>query len=368
MDMSEPNEVYILDSSYEEGLIRRQIEEILEAFPLEVEEKKVLIKPNLLGPFPPESAIITHPMIVRALREALLERGAEVYVGDNPGVRGYGRVSKVGEVTGIKEAVGEGFVNISSSAKRVPVNSRFVRDTVVSSLVMEADLVISVPKFKTHVSTVITGAIKNSFGFLVGGEKARMHALAPGSRDFGELLVDIYQLRPPDLIITDAITGIEGNGPTCKDVVRVGKLLASDNGVAMDTVISEMMGIKPVNVPMLKIAAQRGLGPIDVDDIVVRGSLEKLEGFRLPSTVPRFPLVSPILRLAFSWINKPRLRVNSRLCTGCGSCARSCPVGAISMEGTPSFDSSKCIQCYCCYELCPEQGISINTFIELLRR
>ncbi len=172
--MPELNEVYILESSYEKDLLRRQMEEILAAFPLNVRGKKVLVKPNLLGPFPPESAIVTHPMIIRALLEALMERGAHVYVGDNPGIRGYGRISRVGEVTGIREAVGESFVNLSSSATRVPVNSRFVRETVISSLVMEADLVISVPKFKTHVYTVITGAIKNSFGFLVGGEKARM--------------------------------------------------------------------------------------------------------------------------------------------------------------------------------------------------
>jgi uncharacterized protein (DUF362 family)/Pyruvate/2-oxoacid:ferredoxin oxidoreductase delta subunit len=366
--MREKEKVLILDASYDEDELARVVKQILVSFPLDLEGKRILVKPNLLGPFPPESAIITHPLLIKVLVEALEEKGSRVIVGDNPGIRGYGMVGKVGKVTGLEKALGDRFVNLAAHPLKIPIRSRFLSEAVVSEEVLETDVLISMPKFKTHVTTVITGAIKNSLGFLVGGEKVRMHALAPRARDFGELLVDIYQLRVPDLVIMDAIEGIEGNGPSSKDVRYIGKVLASTNGIAVDTVMAAMMGVDPDRVPMLRVAGERGLGPVDVEKIDLSGKLQRLDGFRLPSTVPRLSLISPFQRLVFSLIRRPRFRVDRDLCSSCGNCSQLCPAGAISKERYPRFDSSRCIQCYCCYELCPEHAITINQLIEFLRR
>jgi uncharacterized protein (DUF362 family)/Pyruvate/2-oxoacid:ferredoxin oxidoreductase delta subunit len=366
--LADKERVLVLEARYDAELLRQRMREVLEAFPLELAGQSVLVKPNMLGPWPGESGIITHPMFVRALVDELKERGARVQVGDNPGVRGYGQVGRVLKNTGLEDALGDDLVNITSSPRRVPMRSRFVEETTISAQVLDCDILISVPKFKTHVSTIITGAVKNSFGFLVGGEKAHMHAVAPRHRDFGELMVDIYQLRVPDLVIMDAITVMEGNGPSCEDIREEGKMLAARNGIALDTVMAAMMGIDPARIPLLVKAGERGLGPVRMEDIDVRGSAEKIKDFKQPSTVPRMAWTAPIQRLGFRFISRHALRADPDRCTACRTCEKGCPVGAIEVDKTPQFDSGKCINCYCCYELCPEHAIILNRFIRMIQR
>ncbi|MDD3718100.1 MAG: DUF362 domain-containing protein [Actinomycetota bacterium] len=366
--MAGKEKVLILEARYDAPLLEKRMREVLDAFPLELEGKSVLVKPNVLGPWPGESGVITHPMFVKAVVASLQERGARVQVGDNPGMRGYGRVGRVLKDTGLEEALGDDFVNITASPRRVPIRSRFVDETTVSAQVLDCDVLVSVPKFKTHVSTIITGAVKNSFGFLVGGEKARMHAVAPRHRDFGELMVDIYQLRVPDLVIMDAVTVMEGNGPSCEDIREEGKMLAARNGIALDTVMAYMMGIEPSRVPLLVTAGERGLGPVSMDDIEVQGPLERFRGFKQPSTVPRMAWTAPFQGLVFKLVSRHALRADPGRCTGCRTCEKGCPVGAIEVKDLPSFDAAKCINCYCCYELCPEHAIVLNRFIRLIQR
>ncbi|MBN2025237.1 MAG: DUF362 domain-containing protein [Actinobacteria bacterium] len=366
--MATKERVIVLEARYDAELLSRRMREILDAFPLELEGKNVFVKPNLLGPWDGESGVVTHHLVVKALVDVLEEKGAGVQVGDNPGVRGYGRAGEVGKTTGVAEAVGDAWVNITRSPVRVPIKSRFIQETSISSQILDCDVLISVPKFKTHVGTIITGAIKNSFGFLVGGEKARMHAVAPLLRDFGELVVDIYQLRIPDLIIMDAVTAMQGNGPSCEDIRFLGKILAARNGIAMDTVMACMMGISPDKVPMLVMAHERGLGPANLEDIEVRGPMERIERFKKPSTVPRMTWTAPIQRLVFALVSRHALRVDPKRCTACRTCEKGCPADAIKVDEVPRFDASKCINCYCCYELCPEHAISLNPFIRFAQR
>jgi len=366
--VSRREEVLILEAGYEEEVLARRMREVLDAFPLELAGRRVLVKPNLLGPWPGESGIITHPLVVKAVVEALKERGASVRVGDNPGVRGYGRMGRLAEATGIAEAVGEAWVNLSSEPRRVPIRSRFLDEITVAGQVMDCDLLVSLPKFKTHVSTIITGAVKNSFGFLVGGEKARMHALAPRFRDFGELMVDIYQLRVPDLVVMDAVTAMQGNGPSCEDIRPLGLLIASRNGVAVDAVMAEMMGLKPPDIPLLAVAAERGLGPIDPSGMDIQGPMRRIEGFKPPSTLPRRSFTAPFQRLGFRLVARRALKVDGERCTGCRTCEKGCPAEAIKVDGTPVFDGRRCILCYCCYELCPEHAISLNRLIRFIQR
>ncbi|MDI6873033.1 DUF362 domain-containing protein [Candidatus Solincola sp.] len=330
--------------------------------------KTVLVKPNLLGPFHPDSGVVTHPLLVKAVRDELRRRGCHVLVGDNPGVRGYGMVARMARVTGMDLAAGEDFVNLSLRPRTVRLESRYVDRVSVCSEVFEVDHWISMPKFKTHLSTVITGAIKNSYGLLVGGEKARLHSVAPSPKRFGELLVDIYAIRPPDLVIMDAVTGMEGNGPSGGSLRQVGLLLSSDSGGAMDLAVCHLMGVEPRKVPSQRYAEERGLAPSRLEDVEAEGDLTPIPGFRLPSTLARLDPGGILQRTVFRRLSRPRLGVDRGKCTACASCLRGCPAGAITLKDYPRFDTERCIGCYCCYELCPQGAVKVGRLVDFLRR
>jgi len=353
---------------YDLDLIKETVVEVLDECGLQWSGKKVLVKPNLLGPFTPESAVDTHPTVIRAVREELHRRDCEVLIGDNPGVRGYGMVGRTAEVSGAGGASGEDFINLGLRPRKLELKSRFVNSVSVSSEVMEADLLISIPKFKTHMATVITGTIKNSYGFLVGAEKARLHSVAPRPDDFGELVVDIYSIRPPDLVIMDAVVGMEGNGPSGGRIREIGYILFSDSGGVMDLAMCHMTGVDPPRVATQRVAAERGLAPRTLDEVDLHGELPVLHRFRLPANLIRFDPGGIIQRLVNKRISAPQMRVNRELCTACKVCARGCPAGAITVDDYPVFDYDACIACYCCYELCPQHAITVGRMMRFLRR
>jgi uncharacterized protein (DUF362 family)/NAD-dependent dihydropyrimidine dehydrogenase PreA subunit len=358
---SQPS-ILVLDADYPrmDGVV----EEILEAFPLSWSGKRVLIKPNLLGPYPPEKGITTHPSLIRSLVKALKKRGATCEVGDNPGLNGYTANERCARIAGILEAAEGGYINLAKDSVQISLESRFLDKLVVSRAVLDADLLINVPKFKTHVQTQVTGAVKNMFGILVGAEKARVHHAVPRPRQFSEALVDIYQIRVPDLTLMDAVVGMEGNGPSGKDLRPIGKVLASRNGVSLDGLMAAMMGILPRKVDHLDIASQKGLGEIDPARMEIRGPWEPLRKFKTPvSFASQGWFGTALNRLLYRPLIKPRLKVRPDLCTRCEVCIQHCPAQALSLQEIPRLDEKKCIACYCCYELCPSQAMELTSWM-----
>lgn len=353
--------VLVLDTDY--NAIGGALDRVFEEFPLDVAGKRVLVKPNMLGPYAPETHVNTNPALVSELVESLDDCGAHVIVSDNPGTQGYGAVEKSARVSGVKNASRGRFRNISTEVVNLFLDGTATRVNV-SREVLEADVLISLPKFKTHTFTKMTGAIKNSFGFIVGGDKARLHLEFPDYKPFSEILVDVYKIRIPDLVIVDAVVGIQGNGPTAKSLYSPGKLMASDDGVAVDSVMANMMGFEPASVRMIEYAFEQGLGEMRLSQIDVVGRADRLKGFRRP--VPRIPQLfgGTWIGAFFPDIGHPHFDIDTESCSGCGSCGEACPAGAIEIEeNRPSYDYSKCISCYCCMELCPNQAISIHDTI-----
>jgi len=355
------NRVIVLKADYNN--IKDKIRDVLYTLLPSPNPTSVLLKPNLLSGNEPEKAICTNPLFIKAVMELLEEKGIRVVVSDNPGVSGYGASLREAKKAGIIDTVGERFQNPAQFAERAAMESRFTDSFVVSGNISRAEYVINLPKFKTHSLTLFSGAIKNMFGILVGGEKARAHSLATTREEFGELLVDIYNIRVPELTIMDAVLGMEGAGPSNGRPRDIGRVIISENGFAVDAVCARMMGISPYDIPYLKAAIDRGL--IIPDEIEVIGDVEILKDFRIPSTFLKANL------LGGSFINfvngfifdnfirgAARLKLKKKRCTKCYVCVRQCPVGAMKKDRDdfPYIDKKVCIGCYCCDELCPEHA------------
>jgi ferredoxin len=251
--------------------------------------------------------------------------------------------------------------NIGDDSQKVDFNPDFISAVNISRIVLDADIIISLPKFKTHGLTVMTGAIKNSYGFLPGAQKARLHKIAGSPERFHEMLIDVFRLRVPDLFIVDAMVGMEGNGPASPDLRNIGLILASDNAVAVDAVMAEMMGCDPGRLRFLQKAKAEGLGDFDLGEIEVIGELRPLPEFKLP------PLGGEAIgdnQELHNWLHDLTLlrpQADPELCTGCGTCVDQCAVSALSMNGNlPQVDVDKCITCFCCQEICPEKAMALK--------
>ena len=253
------------------------------------------------------------------------------------------------------------YQNIGNDSQKVDFNPDFMATVSLSQIVLDADIIISVPKFKTHGLTIITGAIKNSYGFLPGAQKARLHRAATSPQRFHELLVDIFRLRVPDLFLVDAVVGMEGNGPVSNDLRNIGLILASDNGVALDAVIAKMMGCEPGRLRFLQRAKEVGLGDYDLNKIEVIGELKPLPNFKLPPLSGERDFHDKNIQEVLRSRSILRPQADSKLCTGCGTCMEQCPVSALSMNHQlPQVDANLCITCFCCQEICPEKAMTLK--------
>ena len=342
--------------------VRQAIDRAFELFPLELQGKRVLIKPNVLRASEAEEGIATHPAVVRAVVEKVETMGpASIIVGDNPGIFGYGANEECFRRTGLMEAAKGYYQNIGDDSQKVEFNPGFMSVVSLSRAVIEADIIISLPKFKTHGLTVITGAIKNSYGLLPGAQKAKLHKAAGCAERFHELIVDVFRLRVPDLFLVDAVVGMEGNGPASPDLRNIGLILASDNAVALDGVMATMMGCEPGRLRFLQKAKEAGLGDYDLRTIELIGELRRLPDFKLPPLGGEAVLQNKMMQTALESRTILRPQADPKLCTECGTCIDQCPVSALSIdEHLPQVDADTCISCFCCQEICPEKAITLR--------
>jgi len=325
---------------------------------------RVLLKPNLISAKAPERAVTTHPELVAAMARQVRSLGARVVVGDSPGGAKRG-IERVWENTGMKamaEREGVELVNFEAAgAEKIRCNGRVY---YIARPAVEADLIINLPKLKTHVLTLMTGAVKNVFGFVPGFRKGNYHKEYPKPDDFAEVIVDILSIKTPALTVLDAILSMEGDGPGSGTPRWTNLLIASHDPVAVDAVASEIIGLKPDKVPTTRIASDAGLGigwP-EMIDVVGRPLADvRISDFRLTSNrklevIPEFlwKLLGP-----YVWI---RPALDRALCSRCGVCVSSCPTGALKLDGdkSPLFDYDICINCWCCHELCPSKSIYVR--------
>lgn len=325
-------------------------------------ESRVLVKPNLLMAKEPEYGITTHPEVVRAAVKLLKEINCKIFIGDGPSAFGNQaeNVDEVYERTGIKNVAEEENVALVKFE-----NKRWRKFFPLTTWIDQCDYIVNIPKFKTHNLMLLTGAVKNLFGFVWGTYKTELHKKFFDKNDFAKILVDIYEEVKPALTIVDGVVAMEADGPATSGKLReVNLLFAGRDAVAVDSVLSVIMGLSPSDVLTTKEAARRGLGVSDIKDIDILGeSLSALttgKPFILPSTSWRQKMAPFVINMVKGFI-KYYPFVQEDICVKCSVCVKACPNKAIVMKnGRIVFDYSKCISCFCCQEFCPSSAIKVK--------
>lgn len=325
---------------------------------------RVLLKPNVINDQPPERAVCTHPEVVRAVAEWALEQGGAVTIGDQPGYALTEEANGAFSHTGMIEACvgldvtfrllsrgGYEAVEPPQTFRLHPI--QFARD------VLAAEVVINLPKGKTHGQTVYTGAIKNMFGAVSPRQRLDVH-LVGKFWALSEAIVDCYAARPPHLHLMDAVEVMEGMGPTQGTPRSLGALVASTDGVALDRVAQELMGFDPAEIATTIAAHNLGLGENDLAQIALSGTpLAELAIKVEQSPVMRAEHLGPLLPL-LRYVVSARPRVERKACRACGACQGICPAGAVTIEDYALIDREKCVECFCCQEACPYDAIQVR--------
>ncbi len=352
------SEIYFKKAAYDYPVLKPIIFEMIDAMAgNRIQPKnRVLIKPNFLAPARPESAILTHPLVVRAAAEYVLEKGGRPLVADSPGIGSFERILKVGgfnaafdkmskhvEFKPFKETVK---VNIGEPFGRIDIARRAV----------ESDVVINLAKLKTHTQMLLTLGVKNLFGCIIGLKKPEWHMRSGVDRNmFARLLVQIYQAINPTLTLVDGILALEGQGPGSRGKPRhIGLLVGSRSGLSADRAICRMLGIEFDKLPTLHAAKE--LGILD-EELKIIGDFKAVSNYKLPDLGPLTFGPKPLQKyMRKHLIQRPVAEPG--LCKMCGECWKICPAGAITpYEKIIGFDYDRCIRCYCCIEVCPHGAL-----------
>ena len=355
------SKVMIIDSKYTE--IKEKITEVFDFFEVDVRDKSVLLKPNLLWPSEPEQGLNTHPLVIEAVVEECERRGAkEVFVGDNAGQIMYGNSKGAFYGSGLGERLGKYYVNLG-----INLEPHYLKESdktvYISKIIKEVDYLINIPKFKTHKLTGLTACLKNTYGYLPGAQKAKGHVSCRTHERFAKFISEIHNIRKPDLNIIDSILGMQGNGASSKDLRYIGKIIASKDPVAADALVAKMMGMDPSIILHVKYAQEMGLGTYQNLDII--GDWEVIDGFML---APGFADPAQLRDTVTSeGLENDASRMNPIIfkdkCTKCGACVTECPVGALVMDEFPVEVAGLCVSCHACQEICEESALILGATI-----
>ena len=231
---------------------------------------KVLIKPNMIAPKPASCATQTDPAVIIELAKILLDFGARPFVGDSPA---WANMKACSEAIGIVEPLNKLGVKIKQLGK--PVSRRLEHSGAkigISSVALDADKIINLPKLKTHQQLVATIAVKNMFGCVSGKAKAIWHYRKGATfDDFCTMLIDIYKLLNPAITIVDAVIVMEGPGPISGNPKHLGWLVGAVDPIAAEIICCDLIGVSPEQLPMVATARKIGFGCNNKRDIQIVG-------------------------------------------------------------------------------------------------
>jgi len=328
---------------------------------------RVFVKINHLSPSSaPERAILTHPAFTREVLRLLRDWGAELTVGDDIYSRQPDGFSRSGYRTVCTE-LGVRLVNLKETGfVEVAVPGKVLKKTYIARPVFEADVILNLPKLKTHSFTIFTGAIRNMYGVIPHGLRLAYHRRFVRNDVFSQMLVDLFSCVRPHLNIMDAVVSMEGEGPSAGLPKKVGLILASRDAVALDAVAARIVGYAPLAIYTTVFAHKGGLGAGDVGQIEIAG--ERLEDVAVGDFRHSAVAISLFRRwlpsLVYAYVQDQLAlipQVRREACGACLECISICPRRAISLvDGAAHIDEPNCIRCLCCHEVCQYRAIKLN--------
>ncbi len=304
--MQSPNSVSLIRAtSYDRAQLRASIKTLLaplggmSAFVKPGD--RVLLKPNLLTGARPTKECVTRPELVYEVAKLVQEVGGLPFLGDGPA---FGSARGVAKANGYLPLLEELDVPIVEfKGKRYEVVSEDFNHLLLSKEAMEADVVINLPKVKSHMQLTLTMGVKNLFGCVPGKMKAWWHMEAGKDQErFGAMLVETARAINPDLTILDGIIGHEGNGPSGGEPRAIGILGASNNVFALDRALVEILQVDPAIVPTIVASQRLGLCP-DLSQITFVHSRPedlRLDDWQLPEKMMPIDFGAPrVLKSTF---------------------------------------------------------------------
>ena len=337
---------------------------------------KILLKPNLLKRAEVEKAVITHPVVVGAFARILRENGYEqIILADSCG---HGTTQAVIRGTGMDTYLEKYQIPAIDYSEGIKVDypqGIQAKEFILPKELLEQNCVISLSKMKTHALERITGAVKNSYGFVYGFHKAKGHTQYPSADSFARMLIDLNKCVAPKLYVMDGIVAMEGNGPGSGDPVQMNVMLMSTDPVALDSVFSRLVYLKPEMVPTNYHGEKMGLGTWKEEEITLLtpdGEISMSEAvkrygnpqFNVDRTEVRKNIWTRMAGALNIFQKKPYIEADK--CVRCGICVQSCPVPGKAVDfrkgkdKPPVYDYKKCIRCFCCQEMCPKKAIKVK--------
>ena len=344
--------------------IKQSLNNIINMDEIFTEGKTVMLKVNAVSNMNYEHGYTTHPDFLRALIKVLKEYPVKIIVGDNhpfqnikSTLKGNG-VLKVIEEENVQLANNHDLKNITSS------NFLQYNSFKVSKEFVEADIMINLPKLKTHSFTYFSCAQKNLFGLIYGLEKANWHVIANNPKDFGIMINDLYcitkeQFKENHLIhLCDAIECLQGDGPTTGgNKTKMNVIFASTSGVALDIVGLKMAGLDLEKSFITTTALNNNIELSNKDDIEIVGNY--FGEYTLEEPIKPIGSIKILNNQFMKNLLLEHPIVDKDKCLKCGACATICPKHTMKIKKGeyPKLSKNQCIRCWCCSEVCPVSAI-----------
>ncbi|BAQ65699.1 DUF362 domain-containing protein [Geminocystis sp. NIES-3709] len=249
-------------------------------------DDRVLLKPNLLTASRPTKECTTRKEIIYCVAQMVQEVGGKPFLGDSPAFGSAKGVAKANGYLPLCEAINLPIIEFNG--QKYSIDNDNFQNLRLSKEAMEADVIINLPKIKSHMQLTMTMGVKNLFGCVPGKMKAWWHMeTGKDASRFGEMLVETAKAIQPDLTIIDGIIGHEGNGPSGGEPRELGILGASSNVFALDVSIADILNVSSEIVPTL--VAQKKLGLVsdikDIEFLLLKPQDLTVSNWKLPETL-----------------------------------------------------------------------------------